>query len=399
MINRSSQAVVLDARVVKGSGGGPDKTILNSPRFLLPAGYRNLCAYMHPPGDSGFEQLRKKAAEREAPFVAVPDRGPWDLSIIPAFLNLCRRENVQIWHGHDYKTNALGLLLRRFWPMRLVTTVHGWVEQTTRTPLYYRIDKYCLPRYEAVIGVSEDLVQASLACGVPAERCMLIENGVDTVEYQRRMTIAEAKAKQGWVAERLLIGGVGRLSAEKGFDILIRSVNTLIKRGLDVGLWIVGEGNEKAALQKLIDDLGQGERMRLVGYRQDTLDLYQAMDVFCLSSLREGLPNVVLEAMALETPLVATRIAGVPRLVQHEENGLLVEPNDEQALTEVLGRLLADPALRAQLAARARHTIETTYSFQGRMDKIRDLYDRLLGRGICGGQGEKPFANSDRGRS
>ena len=85
MINGQPQAVVLDARVVKGSGGGPDKTILNSPRFLLPAGYRNLCVYMHPPGDLGFEQLRKKAAERQAPFVAVPDRGPWDLSIIPAF--------------------------------------------------------------------------------------------------------------------------------------------------------------------------------------------------------------------------------------------------------------------------------------------------------------------------
>ena len=113
MSKRHVPAVVLDARVVTGSGGGPDKTILNSPRFLLPAGYRNLCVYMHPPRDAGFEQLRKKAAEREAPFVAVPDRGAWDLSVIPAFLNLCRRENVQIWHGHDYKTNALGLLLRR----------------------------------------------------------------------------------------------------------------------------------------------------------------------------------------------------------------------------------------------------------------------------------------------
>jgi glycosyltransferase involved in cell wall biosynthesis len=381
MFNQSSRAVVLDARVVKGSGGGPDKTILNSPRYLLPAGYRNLCVYMHPPGDAGFEQLRKKALEREAPFVAVPDRGPWDLSIIPAFLNLCRREKVQIWHGHDYKTNALGLLLRRFWPMRLVTTVHGWVEHTTRTPLYYRVDKYCLPRYEVVIGVSDDLVRTSIACGVPAERCLLIENGVDTIEYQRRLTVLEAKAKQGYPANRLLIGGVGRLSAEKGFDILIRAVDSLIKRGLDVGLWIIGEGNECATLQKLIDELGQGDRMRLVGYRRDTADLYQAMDLFCLSSLREGLPNVLLEAMALETPVVATRIAGVPRLVQHEQSGLLVEPNNESALTEALERMLRDQALRLSLARQARRTIETRYSFQGRMDKVRALYDRLLERG------------------
>jgi glycosyltransferase involved in cell wall biosynthesis len=397
MIERNARAVVLDARVVKGSGGGPDKTILNSPRFLLPAGYRNLCVYMHPPGDPGFEKLRQKAEEREAPFVGVPDRGPWDLSIIPAFLNLCRREKVRIWHGHDYKTNVLGLLLRRFWPMRLVTTVHGWVENTNRTPLYYKIDKYCLPRYEAVIGVSQDLVQTSLDCGVPAERCMLIENGVDTAEYQRRMTIAEAKSKQGVSCSRLLIGGVGRLSAEKGFDILIRSVDVLIKRGLDVGLWIVGEGNQREALQKQIDDLGQSERMRLLGYREDTVDLFQAMDVFCLSSIREGLPNVMLEAMALQTPVVATRIAGVPRLLQHQQNGLLVEPNDEPALTDALGQMLVDEPLRNRLAQQARQTIETRYSFQNRMDKVRDLYDRLLGREVRDSKCD--HSPTDRGRS
>lgn len=399
MINGQKQAVVLDARVVKGSGGGPDKTILNSPRFLLPAGYRNLCAYMHPPGDTGFEQLRKKAAERHAPFVAVPDRGPWDLSIIPAFLNICRREKVQIWHGHDYKTNALGLLLRRFWPMRLVTTVHGWVEHTNRTPLYYRVDKYCLPRYEAVIGVSQDLVQTSLDCGVPAERCLLIENGVDTAEFRRRLLVAEAKAQLGFPANRLLVGGVGRLSAEKGFDILIRAVHNLLKRNIDIGLWIVGEGNERAALQKQIDDAGLAERIRLLGYRADTGDLYQAMDVFCLSSLREGLPNVLLEAMALETPAVATRIAGVPRLIEHEQNGLLVEPNDEAALTDALGRLLADAPLRERLAQKARQTIETSYSFQVRMDKVRLLYDRLLGRGDSKPEHASAHLNGDRGHS
>ncbi|CAN5558462.1 glycosyltransferase [soil metagenome] len=399
MSDRDSLAVVLDARVVTGSGGGPDKTILNSPRFLRPAGYHNICAYMHPPGDEGFEQLRKKAAERDAPFVAVPDRGAWDLSVIPAFLKLCRRENVQIWHGHDYKTNALGLLLRKFWPMRMVTTVHGWVAHTNRTPLYYRIDKFCLPRYEAVIGVSQDLVQTSLDCGVPPERCLLIENGVDTIEYQRRLTVAEAKTRLGFPTQRKLVGGVGRLSGEKGFDILIRCVDALIRQGHDIGLWIVGEGHERASLQKLIDELGQGERIQLLGYRADTPDLYQAMDVFCLSSLREGLPNVVLEAMALETPVVATRIAGVPRLIQHEHNGLLVEPGDETGLTEALNRLLADEFLRKNLATNGRHTIETDYSFQVRMDKVRDLYDRLLNRGPAMHQRELAPITSDRGSS
>src|SRR5262249_40427185 len=160
--------VVLDARVVTGSGGGPDKTILNSPRFLEPLGYRMICAYMHPPNDPGFDVLRKKAEQYRAPLISIPDRGAWDWRVITEALAVGKREKVTVWHGHDYKTNALGLLLKRFWPMRLVTTVHGWVQHTRRTPLYYRIDQLCLPRYERVICVSDDLLEACLAVGVPA---------------------------------------------------------------------------------------------------------------------------------------------------------------------------------------------------------------------------------------
>src|SRR5436309_734703 len=108
---RRRPRVVLETRVVKGSGGGPDKTILNSPRFLHAAGYDTLCAYMHPPRDPGFEQLRRKAMRWNAPLLSIPDHGPLDWTIIPRLLSICRRNKVAIWHGHDYKSNLLGLLL------------------------------------------------------------------------------------------------------------------------------------------------------------------------------------------------------------------------------------------------------------------------------------------------
>src|SRR5579871_4831664 len=88
---RDPRPVVVDARVVTEAGGGPDKTILNSPRFLAEH-YRNLCAYMHPPGDPGFETLRAKALKWQAPLISIPDRGPWDWRVVTGFLDLCRRE-------------------------------------------------------------------------------------------------------------------------------------------------------------------------------------------------------------------------------------------------------------------------------------------------------------------
>src|SRR5262249_3833375 len=154
--------------------------------------------------------------------------------------------------------------------------------------------------------------------------------------------------------ERFLIGAVGRLSAEKGFDYLIRATDHLLKNGLDVELLIVGDGDARPALQALIDELGRGDRSRLLGYRADLKELYGAMDVFALSSLREGLPNVLLEAMALEVPILATRIAGIPRLIRDEENGLLIEPAQTEELTRALTRLHADGALRARLGQAGR---------------------------------------------
>jgi glycosyltransferase involved in cell wall biosynthesis len=371
--------VVLDTRVVTESGGGPDKTILNSPRFFTGTGYRMLCAYMHPPGDPDFENLRQKAKAWRAPLLSVPDRGPWDWQVVSRLLNICRRERVRIWHGHDYKSNALGLLLRQFWPMHLVTTVHGWVKETRRTPLYYKIDKFCLPYYESVICVSEDLREQCLRHGVAEDRCVLIENAIDIGQFSRRRSIREAKAELGIPAERLAIGAVGRLSPEKGFDLLIRSLRELVKVGLDVELLLTGEGDDKPRLQSLSRELGVSDRIRFLGYRGDPRPIFEAMDLFALSSLREGLPNVLLEAMAMEVPVVATRIAGVPRLVEHMHNGLVIEPGSVAELTRAMGCLLQTDALRTRFARAGRQTIEDRYSFAARIDKIRRIYDRLLG--------------------
>lgn len=373
--------LVLHTRVVTGAGGGPEKTILNSPRFLPPLGYRSMCAYMHPPGDAGFEPLRQRAQEWNAPLLEIDDGGPLDWNVYRRYLEICREQRVAIWHGHDYKSNLIGLWVNRYWPMKLVTTVHGWVKFTWRTPLYYAIDRFCLRRYERVICVSDDLEAACLQAGVRRDRCVWIENAIDTTQFQRRLDTMTAKRALGFSPERMLIGGVGRLSAEKGFDILIESMAKLRERGCLVDLVIVGEGDQKASLLRKIEQLQLGEQVKLLGFRTDTIALYQAFDLFALSSYREGLPNVVLEAMALETPVVATAVNGVPKLVTHEQNGLLVAAGDAEVLAAAVERVLNDEPFRMRLIRQARETIETRFSFQRRMEKVAAVYDNVLRRG------------------
>lgn len=373
--------MVLHARVITGEGGGPEKTILNSPRFLPELGYTAACAYLHPPGDAGFEIIRQRARQWSASLIEIEDRGALDFSVLRKLRTVCREQNVAVWHGHDYKSNLIGLLLRRSWPMKLVTTVHGWVKHTWRTPLYYAIDRLCLRWYDRVICVSDDLRDASIAAGARRDKCLLIENAIDTTQFRRKQSVIEAKRRLGFATDRKLIGAVGRLSPEKGFDVLIESVAQLRREGCEVDLAIAGEGDDRARLTALIATLGLEQHVRLLGYRSDTIALYEALDVFALSSYREGLPNVVLEAMALETPVVATSIAGVPKLVTAGHDGLLVPPGDASALAAALREVLSDDALHRRLTIAGRSTVEERFSFHRRMRKVAQVYDEVLATG------------------
>jgi len=372
--------LVVHARVVNGAGGGPDKTILNSPRFLRDQGYSMLCAYLRDPADPHFTQIENRARQWDAPLVAVDDTGPLDWRVLKRVTALCKEHRPAIWHGHDYKTNLLGLLVRRTVPMRLITTVHGWVKHTWKTPLYYAIDRQCLPRYDQVICVSQDLYEECLARGVPTHKCWHIPNAIDTQEFSRRRSPMASKQAHGVADNRLVIGAVGRLSAEKGFDYLIRAVSELVVEGFNIELWIAGEGDAERSLRQLTAELRIKERVKFLGFRSDTLALYHSMDVFALSSLREGLPNVLLEAMALEVPIVTTRVAGIPKLVTNDDNGLIVEPGSVSQLVEGLRRLLSSPDQRVRLGKRGRDTIEANYSFTHRMAKIAKIYDLAMTR-------------------
>ena len=155
--NNAFKACVLETRVVVGAGGGPEKTILNTPRFMNCYGYPTCCAYMRSPDDDKFQTLVQRAENLDCELIPVDDRGMFDFSVLRRMLQICEERNVTIWHGHDYKSNLIGWYLRRKHPMKLVTTVHGWVHNTWKTPFYYAIDRWSRKRYDHVLCVSQDL--------------------------------------------------------------------------------------------------------------------------------------------------------------------------------------------------------------------------------------------------
>ena len=338
-----------------------------------------VCAYMRHPADPGFNAIRSRAADLGTRLEFVDDHGPLDWGVVRQFDQLCAELTPDTWHAHDYKSNLIGLFLARKYGFRLVTTVHGWVERSWKLPVYYAVDRFTLPRYQRVICVSEDLAQTCLSLGVRSERCSYIANAIDLDDYQRNESIHTAKSRalgKRDLRDKFVVGAAGRLSAEKGFDNLIRAFAELTNRD-SAHLWIAGDGNQRDILQRLITDLGIGTSVTLLGFAEDLKPLFQATDLFALSSLREGIPNVLLEAMAMEIPVVSTRIAGVPALIADGETGQLVEPGSVSELSQAIAVLRNDEHRRTRFARAARKHLETKFDFARRMDRVGDLYDAL----------------------
>lgn len=145
-----------------------------------------------------------------------------------------------------------------------------------------------------------------------------------------------------------------------------------------IDLWIAGDGPQRADLQSRIEALGLQQSVRLLAQLSDTKIFYQAMDLFVLNSIREGLPNVFLEAMALEVPVIATRIAGIPDLIRDQETGLLISPNDCYGLKNAITMSMGEAERVQEMVRAARQLIESEYSFDSRMAKVACIYDSMF---------------------
>lgn len=369
---------VLHLRVVAGTGGGPEKTILNSPRFIRRYGYDARIVYLCPPNAEVAKVLRARAQVADCDLEVLPDRGPLDVRLIFQVARLCRKHRIDILQTHDYKSNFIGLAVRRLYQCHLCTMLHGWTDMSGRMPLYKRVDQWCLPKYEKMICVSEDLVDECRKLKIAESKVHLVHNAIDVQQFQRTLPKLEAKQQLGARPGNFLIGSVGRLSPEKCYSELIDVVTSLQDQGYSIDLWIAGDGPQREELEDKIRALQRGESLRLLGQIPDTREFYQAMDLFVLNSIREGLPNVVLEAMALETSVLATNIAGIPSLIKPGETGQLIEPSSPKLLKEAILAAINNPERQARFVVNARKLIVEEFSFEVRMQKVVAIYDELL---------------------
>ena len=368
---------VLELRSVRGTGGGPEKTILHGAAHAGPGVAVTVC-YLRDARDPVFG-IDRRASAAGVDYVEVRERHSLDPAIWRPLRELVRSRAIDVVHAHEYKTDLLAWLLSRSTGAAALATAHGWTGHSARERLvYYPADKKVLGRFPVVVAVSSEVKGDLVAHGCRPERVRVLLNGIDHQAFRRdRARVPEARAMYGLAEGQVAIGAVGRLEPQKRFDLLIRAFETVRQITPSAQLLIAGDGSLRQTLQAQITARQLGSCCRLLGQVDDVPLFHHAIDLFVQSSNYEGTPNAVLEAMALETPLVATDVGGTAELVAHGREGLIVPTGDIEALVSAMQKVLADPAAAGARVAAARRRVETDLSFECRLRALEAIYREL----------------------
>ena len=302
---------------------------------------------------------------------------------------LIRRERPDILHTHTAKAGTVGrvaaLLAGRRRPPIVVHTFHGHVLQGYFGPLrslFFRLLERWLARgTTALIAVSPQVRDDLVALGVaPAERFVVVRLGIELGERvaDGRNGRVESRRYLGIEGDRFTVGWIGRMTAVKRTDDVLVAFKGLRDKGIDAVLCMVGDGPDRAGLERRAHELGIVRDTLFVGYQEDVAPFYAAFDALVLPSANEGTPVSAIEALAAGRPVVATHVGGVPDVVQEGDDGFLVELGATDDLADRLARLARDPELRERMGRAGRAHVLPRYAVARLVDDVDRLYRSLL---------------------
>jgi glycosyltransferase involved in cell wall biosynthesis len=315
-----------------------------------------------------------------------------DLLATIRLAKLIRRERPQILHTHTAKAGTVGrvaaLLAGSRKPPIIVHTFHGHVLRGYFGPLrslFFRLlERRLAAGTTALIAVSPQVRDDLVALGVaPRERFVVIRLGIELDERVAPELNGRGESRRylGIPGDRFAVGWIGRMTAVKRTDDVLIAFKRLRDGGVDAVLCMVGDGPDRLQLEQRAHELGVARNTVFLGYQEDVAPFYAAFDALVLPSGNEGTPVSVIEALAAELPVVATRVGGVPDVVRDGEDGFLVEAGATDDLADRLAQLAGDPALRARMGKQGRERVLPRYAVERLVEDIDELYRSLLSAG------------------
>jgi glycosyltransferase involved in cell wall biosynthesis len=293
-----------------------------------------------------------------------------------------RKRHFDVVHTHSSKAGFLGRRAAAACMVaRIVHTPHVFPFEMEVGPfkhwLYVALERHAARFTDRLVCVSEH--ERDMACEmglIHPDIVTVIRNGIDVERIGvGTPDVAALKKSLGIDPASPAVGVIGRFTQQKGHEFIVRAFRHVIQRFPRAQLVMVGEGELAARLEDMVYEAALGRNCRIVGPRKDMLELYPAFDVVALPSLWEGTPYTMLEAMAWARGIVATRVGGIPEIIDPGRNGLLVPPRDVSALAAAIVRLLASRDLRAKVGDAARQTVRRDHRLQKMIAAIETVYE------------------------
>jgi glycosyltransferase involved in cell wall biosynthesis len=368
---------IIEAQTVTG----PAKNLLEFCRFSRDQIQTTVATYQRagrPP-----EAFLDAAAQSGATVKLIHEQSAGDRNVLPQIRALAAE--ADILQTHAVKSHFLvrwsGLWREKPW----VAFHHGYTATDLKMKLYNQLDRWSLRAPRRIVTVSQPFRQQLLAIGVEPERITVLHNAIDPNWFAPQQS-PDREGGAGSVDNSLLASrssllppiwiAVGRFSAEKGFPDLIRALALL--REQPWTLLLIGDGPDRDALREQASAAGVLDRIQWIGHVKDVRPYYAMADFLVMPSISEGSPNVLLEAMAAQLPVVATRVGGVPEIVTDRETALLVPKATPAELARAMREMMDSPALAEKLQSTARQLIETRFSPQQRVATLMEIYRSLI---------------------
>jgi glycosyltransferase involved in cell wall biosynthesis len=354
--------------------GGQNQVLLTV-LGLRAAGHRAVLV-AHPAGE-----LYRRASEG-LDLVGFVPRTEMDLSAAWRLSRLIRRENPAVVHAHDPHGVAVAALARSVDPRGPQPALVA----SRRVDFPIRDNAFSRWKYRQVTAflcASEAIRQLLLQDGVEPERALTVHEGIDLAHVD---AAPHGNVHQDyWLPHGApIVGNIAALVPHKGQHDLVEAVTHVLPAVPDARFVILGEGELRAALERRVKELHLQKHVLLPGFRPDVLSLLKGFDVFVMSSVSEGLGTSLLDAMACRKAVVATRVGGIPEVVEDGRTGLLVPPRSPRELGAAILRLLRDAPLRAQLAEAGRARVEAHFTAERMVAQTLAVYGALAGRARAG---------------
>ena len=324
------------------------------------------------------ERLREEIGREDIEVVQLPGVGRFNRECSRQIGELIASRGIQILHSHNYKSDFYAWVTRYVGgrQVALVASSHTWKLTATIEWVYKFLDLKLLTGFAGIAAISDSIRDEILRAGAAPHRVRVIDNGINTGAFGQ-ISRSEARRRIACPEDAWVIGCVASLTPEKGHPDLLAALATAAPGIPNCRLLLIGEGPERPHIEQLLEQLNLAGKVDLLGARKDVHSLYPAFDGFALASHDEGLPMVVLEAMASGVPVVATAVGALPRVLG-EEHGLLVPPRAPADLAGALIALYRDPARAQAMREKGRARVEQTFSSRRMAREYEELYRTVV---------------------